>query len=297
MDKEKSLKKENDDFLFSINAATTYVELKKIVDDELIKRQTEHYNSLQQTKVSNKKSKNRKMLMGAFAIAMLITMFFAGINQRERAVTKHYEEVIRSLELDNQIIKAISSNDTESAIELMKENGNDELAIAEMLMNAGRFNEAIQIAEFDERIEEKVVARLHEINQRDTILTLESETEFMEIEKMIVEYDLNVLPVQVTFVTNENTLQRMAQTFIRNYNVEQAMRVQERMQFLELDYSMIGDYIRIAEIRQEIEQINSDIFELRQNDGDEAEISGLNTRNIELQQELMQLEEELGGDS
>lgn len=287
------LKKENDDFMFAVNAAQSFSKLKHIVSQELIKTQSEYYTQLQSS-ISNKKTgKKRKIIMGITVLLLLSLLFIGGLKQKEKNVALQYEEDIKKVQLDNDILKATQSGDTEKAISLMKKNKVNDLEIAQMLVDAGKYQEAI---DYNKDMEEKVVERLYELGQQDKILTLKSKSDFLKTEKDIIEYDTNVLDPQVTLINNKNTLKRLGLTYIENDNLLMAKEVQNQLKDKELE-----NYIKKYALETEINELNNKLYELEKSNPDKnkntKKMKGIEENVRSLQKELIKLEEKMGIDS
>jgi len=292
--KDILLKKENDEFFFQINAAQTFGDLKSTIDAELKRMQTDYYKKLQFSVDSKKKGKKRRLFISALLIILLSLLFVGGLKQTEKNVALEFEEEIKAAELENDIIQATSSGDTERAIKLMEKNNEDPLEIAEMLVFAGKYDEAIAYSDNDSKIEAKVVDRLYELEQQEKILTLKSESSFLETERLIIEYNTDILDAQIGLIENKSTLKRLGLAYINHGNLNMAIEVQNKLNDGELD-----NYIKKAELETQINTINDEIYSLEEANKEEN-AEDINTKKetvIDLQKELIQLEEKMETDS
>lgn len=293
LNKELLLKKEDNHLLYLINAAQTVSELKVLINDVLIEEQAKHHESIKK-EIDRRQSKKRRtwLVRGAFTI-VIVSSFFFGMQKIDSSFAEAYETELYELNRENEILLAASSGNVEKASKLMEERGDSKKDIARLFLDTGMYNEAI---EYDQTIEEEVVERLYELNQKEKILALNSDSEFIAIEKEIVEYNRDTLDHQISLIDNKNTLKRLAMAYIENEDFSMLEIVQEV-----LEDPQISNYIERSHLLTEISNLNQQIYDLTENTEDDTEetadkIKTLNEQLLQLQRELMIIEEELGID-
>ncbi|GAF66448.1 hypothetical protein BTS2_3349 [Bacillus sp. TS-2] len=309
VNKDSLLVKENNDFLFSVNAATNLSDLQTIVDKQLQDERAEFYSKSQNEIIGKKKGFKKKIFLSIISVFILAIIYAGIVKQTEKNVTIQLQEEIAAAQLDNELFLAISTGDTKKAIEYMEQRNESSYAIAEMLVDAGKYDEAII---YDEQIQELVVDKLYELGQKEKILELEVESEFISLEKQIIDFNLENLINQKTLIDNKHTLKRLGLAFLENGEFDSAKEVMEQMKTSELEgFELDVDeedelelLIAKVEFEIEVQGINQEILSLQEVEWMEEEediraekdeqIQKLNERLIELQKGLIQLDEKLG---
>lgn len=293
LNKELLLKKEDEHLLYLINATQSVSELKVLINDVLVEEQAMHHEAIKR-EIDRRQSKNRLawVLRGALTI-FIVSSFFFVMNKIDSSISEAYKTELYELNLENEILLAASSGNVEKASKLMEERGDSTKEIARLYLDTGMYNEAI---EYDQTIEEEVVERLYDLDQKEKILTLDSDSEFIAIEKDIVEYNTEVLDHQISLIENKNTLKRLAMAYIEHEDYSMLENVQEF-----LDDPEIADYIERSNLMAEISSLNQQIYDLTENTEDDTEdkenkIKTLNEELVQLQRELLLIEEKLGID-
>lgn len=312
VNKDNILRKENSEFLFAVNATSSYADLKTLVDRELEKEQSDFYKKAQFEATSRKKGFKRKLYIGSLGVLLLALLFFGMVKQVEKSVAADFKEEMAATKAENELTLAISSGDTKKAITLMEEKGEDPAVIADMLVKAGKYDEAI---EYDKTIETEVVSYLYKIGQKEKILELKSNSSFLKYEKEIVEFDSDNLIAQAPLIENKDTLKRLALAFMQHDNFESAREVLERMKadssglfkLSKKEIKELDQYIKKADLEIQIKSLNEEISNLSQVDSlleeeeetlkREEEIKKLEDKLVELQKELIKLDEKLGMDA
>ncbi|MGG3662991.1 hypothetical protein [Bacillus gobiensis] len=312
VNKDNLLRKENSEFMFAVNAATSFADLKTLVDRELEKEQSNFYEKAQFAATSKKKGFRRKIYLGSLVGLILILLFAGGMKQIEKKVAADFKEEIAASKVENELTLAVSSGDTDKAVTLMEKKGEDRSAIANMLVQAGRYNEAIK---YDKEMEKKVVSRLYELGLEEKILELQSDSAFITYEKEIVNFDPENLVAKAPLIEDKDTLKRLGLAFIKHEDFEDAKDVLERIKsgnsnVSDLSKEEVDDlnqYIKKAdlEIKEKLlnEQISSlkDVDPIGEEEKDtlkrEEEIRKLEDKLSELQKELIKLDEKIGMDT
>lgn len=290
VNKDLLLKKEDEHLLYRINAAQTVSELKTLISEVLVDEQAKYHETIKK-EVDQKQSKKRKswVLRGVLTIS-IVSAFFFGMQQVESALADAYEDDLYQLNLENEILLAASSGQVEQAAELMEGRGDDPKVIAQLFLDTGMYDEAIA---YDETMEENVIDRLYELDQKEKILGLAADSEFMAIEKQIVEYNTDVLDNQISLIENKDTLKRLGLAYIEHEDYEKIERLQ---QFL--DDQELNQYVERSYLMKDITEINRQIYELSENSDDQnsEEIEVLNETLRSKQRELLEIEDSLGID-
>lgn len=312
VNKDNLLRKENNEFMFAVNATTTFADLKTLVDRELEKEQSSFYQKAQFQETSRKKGFKRKIYLGSLGVLLIVLLFAGGIKQIEKNVEANFHEELAAAKAENELVLAVSSGDTQKAVKLMEGKGEDPALIADMLIKAGKYDEAIS---YDETIEKDVVSRLYEINQEERLLDLKSDSTFLSFEKEIVDFDSDNLVAKAPLIEDKDTLKRLALAFIKHDNYEFAKDILERLkadssdlyEFSDSEIKELDLYIQKAELEIQVKNLNVQISALKQEESTEetdeeklqreAEIKKLEDELVEVQKELIKLDEKIGMDA
>lgn len=313
INKDILLRKENDDFMYAVNAATSISDLRALIDDKLEEEQTKFYEKAQLQETSRKRGIKRKMLFGIIGVLLLLFAFVGGMKQIEKKVANEFKQELIDAEAENDLILAVSSGDTDQAVKLMEDKGESSLEIAKMLLKAGKFDEAIA---YDQDIEHDVVKHLYKINQKEKILDLKSESTFLTYEKEILEFDIDNLIAQAPLIEDKGTLKRLALSFIEHDSYDPAKDVLERMRndnsevynFTKEELKEIDGYIKKVDLEIEVKNLNDQIANLKQEENSlepneedklkkEEEIKVLEDKLVEVQKKIIKLDEEIGMDT
>lgn len=311
INKDNLLRKENNEFMFAVNATDSFSDLKILIDKELEKEQSNFYEKIQFQENSRKKGVKRKIYIGVIGTLLLALIFVGSMKQIEKNVAADFKKDMAAIQLENELTLALSSGDINKAIELMEKKGDDSANIADLLIKAGRFDEAIAL---DKTVEKDVVSYLYKIDQKEKILELESDSPFINFEKEIVNFDAENLITKSALIEDKDTLKRLSFAFIEHDNFEYAKDVLEK---LKLDSSEIFNlskseseeidkWIKKTDLEIQVKNLNLQISSLRQRDTfseseeeslkKENEIKELDNTLVGIQKELIKLDEDLGMD-
>lgn len=308
VNKDKLLLKEKSEFLFGVNAATDLAQLRTLVDKELEKEQNSFYEKVQFQAVSQKKGFKRKIYMWVFGVLILGLLFAGAVKQNEKNIAADYEDQLAAAELDNELTIAVAGGDTKKATKLMEEKGEDPATVADMLIEAGKFDEAIA---YDKDSEKKVVSYLYKVDQADKLLELKSKSDFLNNEKAIVLYDVEDLNAKASLIEDKDTLKRLALAFIKHENFDYAQGVLITLKedtsgifgLSEAEGKEVDQYLEKTKLEQKVQEYNSEIAILSEEPYEETE-DQLKEREkerkaqedklVETQKELIKLDEDLG---
>lgn len=312
VNKDNLLRKENNEFMFAVNAATSFADLKTLVDRELEKEQSSFYEKAQFQETSRKKGFKRKIYLGSIGILLILLLLAGGIKQIEKNIAADFQAELAAAKAENKLVLAVSSGDTKTAVELMEGRGENPGVIAKMLVQAGKYDEAIA---YDESIEKDVVSRLYEIGQEEKLLELKSESTFLTFEKEIVDFDSDNLVAKAPLIEDKDTLKRLSLAFIKHDSYEFAKDILERLksdssglfELSDSEIKEIDEYIQKAEFEIKVKNLNEQIAVLKQEElmeeteedklKREAEIKKLEDELVEVQKELIKLDEKIGMDA
>ncbi|TRZ39289.1 hypothetical protein CEQ21_07935 (plasmid) [Niallia circulans] len=309
VNKDNLLRKENNEFMFTVNAVTSFSELKTLVDNELEKEQSRFYEKVQFQAISKKKGKKRKFYLWGLGVIVLGLLFAGSVKQVEKSVAADYRNDIAAMKLDNELTFAVSSGDTKKAKELMKKKGDNPEDIATMLVEAGKFDDAIA---YDKNIEKYVVSYLYKIEQKEKLLDLKSKSAYLNIEKEIVEFNADDLASKAPLIEDKETLQRLALAFIEHEDFISSKETLERMknsesfQLTKSEEKQVDQLIKKSKLEIEVSSLNEQISFLNQDDNfaeteeekakREKELKESEDNLVDLQKQLIKVDEELGMD-
>ncbi|WP_079707719.1 hypothetical protein [Paraliobacillus ryukyuensis] len=312
VNKDNLLKKENCEFMFSVNATTSTTDLKSLIQNELEKEQSKFYQKVQFQETSKKKGKKRKIYLSLISFFLLALLFVGGMKQMEKSVALDFREELKIAETENELVLAISSGDTEKATDMMKKNGRSDKEIAKMLLKGGKYDQAI---EYDQSIEKDVVEHLYKTNQQEEILELDTDSTFLSYEKAVVEFNTDTLMDQVSLIEDKGTLKRLALAFINHEDFESAKNVLERLkndgtEILSLtdeEMQEVNQYLNKVELEIQLTDLNSQLASLQEDElsldasDEEQQKRDLDTKDLQdqiadTQKQLIKLDEKLGID-
>jgi|GEM_PF-2497376 len=311
VNKDHLLQKENKEFMFAINAVRSFAELKALVAQELEKEHLKFYEKVQLDDTGRRKKVKRKLYIGSFVVIMLILVFVGGLKQEKKHIAEDFKQELAAQKADNELTRALSSGDTDTAEKLMKAKGEGRSAIANMLLKSGKYDDAIA---YDKPIQKKVVAYLYKIGQQDKISDLKSNSSFLTYEKDIVNFDAKEddLVSKASLIQDKDTLKRLGLTLMRHEDFEDAKEVLERLKddnsetfhLSRNEKVKIGQYIKKTDLELKIKDLNEQISDLQQDnlfdDGDsstkDAQVNSLEDKVENVQKTLVKLDEKLGMD-
>lgn len=313
VNKDNLLRKENNEFMFAVNATTSIADLKTLIDRELEKEQSSFYEKVQFQETSRKKGFKRKIYLGSISVLLLILLFAGGLKQIQKNVAADFKDQLAASKAENELTLAVAGGETEKAIKLMQEKGDDSSTIANMLLKAGKYDEAIS---YDKEIEKKVVSHLYKTGQKEKILELKSKSDFINFEKQIVDFNIDNLINQASLIEDKDTLKRLALAFIDHKNFENAKEVLERLKNDASDNfnlnkdeaAQLDQYIQKTNLEIRVENLNDQITTLKQEElsleengkeklKSEERIKKLENELLEVQKKLILIDEKIGMDA
>lgn len=210
-------------------------------------KQYSHFKVNQENKIKKKIRRIAVIAVSFIALILAVGVTKSIANKEHVQTVAQYEQEIESIQEENTLQQHLANGDYDKAAESMKKMGEDNGAIAEMYLDAGLYQKALDA---DPDYLNKVIETLYEEEQKDTILDLKMEgNEQLETEKQIVSYDYAELKAKQHFIDDENTVLRLGKAFVDNGDIEDAKLLQERVNNDEL-----GNYITLKQKQDDLQK-------------------------------------------
>lgn len=290
-EKGSLLKKEKDEFLFRIENAHTLEELKNLIGMRLHKEETEHFFGWENEKQKIRKQKS--ILMGVTAGICGIVFAFAFFLQQAEVdqVQSAYATELKKAEDESQYYRLLSQEKYDEAFSLLKRNGGSKKEMANVYMEMGEYQKAIDV---DEAFIKPAVEALYQANRQEEIMELEAGSNYLEIEKRIIDYDYSMLLSNQAFSTDNDQLVRIGKAFAEHGDLADAKSLNERLGDEEL-----ASLIRKKELETRIAAIEEQIKEINEKKGlkeeeKKKEIKPKNTELTKIKAEIKKIENETG---
>lgn len=311
INKDNLLRKENNEFMFTVNAASSFSDLKTIVNQEFEKEQIGFYEKAQVKATKKKNSFKKKIVFSTIGLSLLGLFFLGAVKQAEKNVAAGYEEKLATAKKENELTLAITSGDTQKAVNFMEEKNDDPETITNMLINAGKYDEAISYnKDIRKDVEKRVVTRLYKLKQQEKILDLKSSSSFLSLEREIISFNSENLIEKAPLITDKDTKLRLVLAFFKHDEFENAKSVLESIKTNNLEElskdesNQIDLFIKKAKLEVEIDTLTEQITNLKAVnplEGEipvtrDAEIKALEEELIESQKKLIKLDEKIGFD-
>lgn len=298
--KERLLKSKNE-VVKQLMESESREELLKDLDDLLEYKQYSYFKNQEQNK---KKTKVRRII--ALSATFVILLLAIGItksqsNNELETAEAYYQSQLEERDNAIQIQEHLSNEEYQEAAEVMQAAGREEEEIANMFIDAGLYQEAIEL---NPEFISPIVESFYENDNREAILELSLEdNEELETEQKIIDYDHNYLINQANFVENSDLALRIGMAFVDNNRVEDARILQQRIQNDDLAY-----YIELSDKQAELEDKNTEITNVENNLEDEndkrnpndddiadmeSNLETLNSDRATIEQEIEKLEDSI----
>lgn len=312
VNKDNLLRKENNEFMFAVNAVTSITDLKTLIDRELEKEQSRFYEKVQFQETSRKNGRRRKIYLASFSVLLVITLFLGGLKQIEKNVEANFQNELKAAREENELVLAVSSGDTKKAVKLMEKKGEEPSTITNMLIKAGKYDEAI---DYDKTVEKEVVSHLYKIGQEEKLVDLKSKSTFLNFEKEIVNFNIENLVANAPLIDDKDTLKRLALAFLKHEEYEYANEIFKRLNSDSSDTIVLNQkekeeikkYTKKVELELRVKDLNEQIVELKQEETlmdseedvlkREGEIKKIEEELVAVQKKLIKLDEEIGKDT
>ncbi|MBT2741033.1 type VII secretion protein EssB/YukC [Bacillus sp. ISL-77] len=281
-EKGNLLKKEKDEFLFRIDNAESVEDLKELISKRLQKEETKHFIGLETEQ--QKMKKQRRILAGisiGICTAAVVLALFLNQSAINRIQSIHTVELKKS-EQESKFYKMLSEEKFDEAISFLKKNNGSNKEIAIVYLKKGEYQKAI---DSDKRLIKPTVEALYKVNNKDEILGLKAESDYLEIEKKILTYDYSTLFSMQAFAKDKDQLLRIGKAFTEHGDLEDARSLNERLKSKELESA-----IRKKELKNQVATLEQQIKEINENVKPEDKQKELDPINKELENAKAEIE-------
>ncbi|MBO3796452.1 type VII secretion protein EssB/YukC (plasmid) [Bacillus subtilis] len=253
--KQELLQKEKNDFFYYINQARDVKELKALVSKEFYRSETKHFEDLEKNKKKKKNNITIKIVAGTLGTILLVTLVFGLVKMQTSEVEQVYQQKIEKQNDDLAVYKALSKDDINEAVTLLKKNGNDSSEIAQIYFDNGEYNKAIKE---DKGFIKKVIQKLYDDGKEEDVLSLESSSQYVETEKKIIQYDYSYLLGQKALLSDKDQLIRLGYAFVKHGDLDDAREVYTRQKDEGLDLA-----IKIKEQEDKLNEAKKQLDQLK----------------------------------
>ncbi|TCN18448.1 type VII secretion protein EssB/YukC [Mesobacillus foraminis] len=290
-EKGSLLRKEEDEFLFRIENACNLGELKDLIEKRLYQEETEHFLTWEEEK---RKIRKQKGLLFGTTAGICGVAFAFGLILQQSAVDKvqsAYASELKKAEGESHYYRLLSEEKYDEALLLLKKNGGTKEEVANIFLEKGEYQEAIDT---DQSFIKPAVEALYRSNQQEQIMGLESDSDYLEIEKEIIAYDYSSLLSKQAFSTDKGQLLRMGKAFAEHGDLQDAKSLNNRLKDKEL-----ADMIRKKELENRFTAIQEEIKEINEKKGlkQEQKRKEIKPKQVELtkiRDEIKKIEKETG---
>lgn len=225
------LQKLKSDFLFYIDNSESIDSLYDLINKKLYSDESKHFLDIEQHEKKLKKFKTR--LVGVVIISILFVTISALIISKLsiNKATIAYNQSLDNANKKTLAYKEISEGNKKGGISDLEDLNASDSEIADIYLYSGDYDQAIKI---DKSYEKKVVDLLYKKNDSKKILDLKDDSNYIDTEKKIINYDYAYLVSQKSFVTDKGQLKRMGMAFIQHNNVNDAVDINKRLKDKEL---------------------------------------------------------------
>lgn len=228
-DRARVLKSKNP-VLLSIAETKSKEQLLKDLEEHLDYMQ---YSFVETVKQSKRKSRMKNIIFAIVSVAAIIVavgLTKSAANKQYTSAVASYEEKIDQKGAEVKLQQYLSDGEYDKAAKAMKEAGKNEEQISNMYLDAGMFQQALDV--YPKNLE-KIIETLYQENKQDKILDLKMKnSEMLELEKSIVSYDVDTLKSEISFMddtSKEKQAIRMAKAFLDHGDVNSAQMIQDKI--------------------------------------------------------------------
>lgn len=253
-EKNHLLKKEEDEFFFRIEKATSVEDLKQLIANRLQEEETQHFFVFEKEK---QKIKKQKRILSGISIGICAVAFTLALFLQKMAV--HKVETVYATELEQAehksiFYKLLSEEKHEDALSFLKKTGGSKKEFANLYFEQGEYQKAIDT---DDSLVKAAIEAMYKANKKDEIVGLEAESEFLDIEKKIITYDYSVLLTMLTFTKDEDQQLRMGQAFVQHGDLSDAKVLNQKLknEGLEIAIRKKEYEDKVVELEQEIKEL------------------------------------------
>lgn len=272
--------------------------------EDLLNELEDHLDYIQYRYLENGRAQKFRLKVAAivFGVVVLVGVIASiGLtrsiaNDEMASTVATYESQIENQEQEFKLQQLLVDGEYEEAASLMQEMESSTEEIATMYVDANRYQDALNLYP---AVVTEVIDRLYENESSDSITELsvdgnEEAEFFLEVEKAIVAYDLEVLQNHRSFVEDQEQAYRMGMAFINNGNVSDAEILLGRFsdhERLENAVTLANKNSELTTAREELEDLENKLNDLDDDEEDEEE--NLNDQINSQQQEVESLENEV----
>ena len=264
-DKQRIMKTK-DPLLLSILETKSKEELLSDLENQIDYMQ---YTFFERSKQQRKKVKFRSFAFaGLMVILLLVSVGLTKTlaNKEYAQTVASYEEKIDSQEDDFRTQEYLVKNEYDKAASSMEEAGRSKKEIAEMYLDAGEYQKAL---DRDSDLLEKVIQSLYDSGEKEKILDLKlKDNPKLNLEKKIVAYDFGEMKNQIPFVEDEKQAVRMGATFAERGDINEAQMLLERFENEELK-KVITLESKKAELKKNQEELKTLQEEIKKEEDDQ----------------------------
>lgn len=224
--RKKLLEREKNDFLSYIENSTSFENIRDLVVEELVKRQTELiFNKHKDENTFKKKSrfKNYVLLITVSVVAVSSFLFVIIDNTK---IKTEYNKKINNTEDVNAAYYTILTNNVEEGTEELEATTIDKKKLANIYFSTKQYSKLIAM---DESYAPKVVKKMYDDWEEYDILDLDDSVEYIKIEQYIINYDKDELQFYAGMVSDEDQLLRMAMAHLENEDIIDAETIQRKI--------------------------------------------------------------------
>jgi len=258
------VKKEGNDLIKEIYEKKSVQELYDLISES---NNFITYNYISKRSEEKKKSKKQlyytASILGLVAIAGIIVTQLISVNDQTQ-MAQAYETELAQKDTNIEANNAFQNGNYEEAIALYEETDVEASTVADKLIEAGQYQQAINL---DNSKLETVIQTLYESNNQSQITELnadnlnEEASTKLDAEKAIVEGDNNGMTNALNFLNDENTAVRLAKKFAENNSVGDVQQIQQK-------YPDNETISQITSIVEEKQTLNDEIDSLTQQKND-----------------------------
>ncbi|MED1469803.1 type VII secretion protein EssB/YukC [Bacillus salipaludis] len=256
-EKDNLLKREKDEFLFRIENAQSVEDLKELISQRLQWEETNHFLSLETEQHQMKKQKRvvAGLSIGICGLAVGLALFLqqSSVNKVKTA----YAMELHKVKQESYLYKLLSAEKYDEALLLLKKNGGSKKEVANVYFKKGEYQEAIDT---DKSFIKPVVEALYKSNKKEEIVGLKAESNYLEIEKKIINYNYSSLLSMQTFIKDKNQQIRLGNAFAEHGDLMDAKSLNERINSKELESK-----IRKIELEQQVATLEQQIKGINEN--------------------------------
>ena len=135
----------------------------------------------------------------------------------------------------------------DEAISLLKKSGGSGKEIGGLYFKKGDYQKAI---DEDQSFIKPAIEALYKANNKEKILDLKAESDYLELEKKIVSYDYSLLLSEQAFTKDRDQQLRIGKAFAEHGDITDAKEINQKLHNRELEFT-----IKKKELENEIDDL------------------------------------------